>query len=117
MQWDPVAVTYNSEPFYFGPLSGYDTEKLDKKGLDQDKKNSKGFKWLSKKESMGDNVEKKAPVNSWDDPPPTPEQGQKQSQSLKPDPDGAPSWDEFTQTTTFHGVRYIFDKSPNKLRR
>ena len=46
-------VTDSSEPLYFGPLAGYDTEELDRKGLDQDKKNVKGFKWLSKKESIG----------------------------------------------------------------
>ena len=127
MQWDTIAVIDSSDPLYFGPLSGCDTEELDRKGLDQDKKNTKGFKWLSKKEPEGnvltseDKVEKKAlfskPVKAWDDPPPTPKPGQKQDQAQKLDPDGVPSWDEFTQTTTFHGVRYIFDKSPNKLRR
>ena len=123
MQWDPLSVTGNSEPLYFGPLAGYDTEELDRKGLDQDKKNTKGFKWVSTKESKDkataseEKVQQKfpsgKPMKAWDYPPPTPEQGQ----DLKLDPDGVPSWDEFTQTTTFHGVRYIFDKSPNKLRR
>ena len=121
MEWDPMTVTGSSEPLYFGPLAGYDTDELDRRGLDQDKKTTKGFKWLSKKEPTGKavtsvvKVEQKTPtgppVKAWDDPPPTPEQGQKL------DPDGVPTWDEFTQTTTFHGVRYIFDKSPNKLRR
>ena len=122
MHWDEFAG--NSESLYFGPLAGYDTEELDRKGLDQDKKTTKGFKWLSKNESVdiqGGKIEPKSlfsvQVKAWDDPPPTPEQGQKQGQGPKLDLDGAPSWDEFTQTTTFHGVRYIFDKSPNKLRR
>ena len=118
MQWDPISVTGNSEPLYFGPLAGYDTEELDRKGLDQDKKTTKGFKWVSKDKTTAseEKGQQKYPlgpqVKAWDDPP-TPEQGQ----GLKLDSDGIPSWDEFTQTTTFHGVRYIFDKSPNKLRR
>ena len=29
----------------------------------------------------------------------------------------APSWNEFIQTTTIHGVKHIFDPSPFKLRR
>ena len=38
-----------------------------------------------------------------------------ESQELQ---DEIPTWDEFTQTTTFHGVRYIFNnKTPFKLRR
>ena len=117
MPWDPVSVSGSSEPLYFGPLAGYDVEELDRKGLDQDKKTTKGFKWLSTKESTANvgKVEQKPPlgppVKAWDDPPPTPKQG------LKLDSDGVPSWGEFTQTTTFHGVRYIFNKSPNKLRR
>ena len=127
MQWDPISVTSNSEPLYFGPRAGYDTEELDRKGLDQDKKTTKGFQWVSTKESKDrttvseEKAQQKSPqayqVKAWDDPPPTPEQGKTKGQGLKLDPDGVPSWDEFTQTTTFHGVRYIFDKSPNKLRR
>ena len=127
MEWDSIAYVGSSEPLYFGPLAGYDTDGLDRKGLDQDKKTTKGFKWLSTTESKDQTAasEEKAeqksplgpPVKSWDDPPPTPEQGKAKGQGLKLDPDGVPSWDEFTQTTTFHGVRYIFDKSPNKLRR
>ena len=44
MPWDPVSVSGSSEPLYFGPLAGYDVEELDRKGLDQDKKTTKGFK-------------------------------------------------------------------------
>ena len=127
MQWDPISVSGSSEALYFGPLAGYDLEELDRKGLYQDKKTTKGFKWLSKTESKDkvttseEKAEEKSqscpPVKAWDDPPPTPEQGKTEGQSLKLDSEGVPSWDEFTQTTTFHGVRYIFDKSPNKLRR
>ena len=29
----------------------------------------------------------------------------------------AQTWDEFTQNTTIHGVKYIFDKAHCKLRR
>ena len=127
MQLDPISVTGNSEPLYFGQLAGYDTEELDRKGLDHDKKITEGFKWLPKTDSKDKatenegKVEQKSPlgppVKAWDNPPPTPEQGKTKDQGLKLDPDVVPSWDEFTQTTTFHGVRYIFDKSPNKLRR
>ena len=27
------------------------------------------------------------------------------------------SWGEFTKNTTFHGVKYIFEKSPHRFRR
>ena len=29
----------------------------------------------------------------------------------------APTWDEFTQNTTFHGIRYVFDRTQYKFRR
>ena len=122
MQWDSIPYVGNSEPLYFGPPVGFDSEELDIEGLDEDKKTTKGFKWLPKTESKDtvktseEQAEQKPQlctiVKIWDDSPPTPEQGK-----TKSGPDGVPSWDEFTQTTTFHGVRYIFDKSPNKLRR
>ena len=32
-------------------------------------------------------------------------------------PDDVPTWDEFTQNTTFHGIRYVFDRTPFKCRR
>ena len=47
MAWDPVSVIGGTEPLYFGPLAGYDTEELDRRGIDQDKKTTKGFKWMS----------------------------------------------------------------------
>ena len=47
MAWDPVSVIGGTEPLYFGPLAGYDTEELDRRGIDQDKKTIKGFKWVS----------------------------------------------------------------------
>ena len=47
MAWDPVSVIGGTEPLYFGPLAGYDTEELDRRGIDQDKKTTKGFRWMS----------------------------------------------------------------------
>ena len=29
----------------------------------------------------------------------------------------APSWEEFTKKTTFHGVKYVFDQKPMRMRR
>ena len=122
MEWEPITAPGSSESLYFGPLAGYDTEELDRGGLDQDMNTVQDFKWLPEKESTvpsEENIEQKIPpgppIKAWYDPPPTPEQGQKQGQRL--DQDAFPTWDEFTQTTTVHGVRYIFDKSTNKLRR
>ena len=127
--WQPVSTVGSQEPFYFGPLAGYGAEEPDRRGLDQDKKTAKGFKWFSKKEKLPsdsnnavpvtiDNVSPGPPAKAWDGPPPTPEvdqgQGHDGRSSAK---DEIPTWDDFTQTTTFHGVRYIFDKTPFKIRR
>lgn len=35
----------------------------------------------------------------------------------RPAPEDVPTWDEFAQKTTFHGVRYMFDKTPFRVRR
>ena len=119
MAWDPVKAVGTTEPLYFGPLAGYDAEELDRRGLDQDKKTAKGFKWFSKKKTEN-NAENKhtkplgPPSGAWDDPPPTPQVGQWWK---KGDPEEIPTWDEFSQKTTFHGVRYIFDKTPFRTRR
>ena len=129
--WQQVNTIGSQEPFYFGPLSGYDAEELDRRGLDQDKKTAKGFKWFSKKDKLPthsdnvvsvkiENVPPAPPTKAWDGPPATPEvdpgKGQHGRSSTKY-PDEIPTWDEFTQTTTFHAVRYIFDKTPFKIRR
>ncbi len=42
----------NYEPFYFGPLSGYQTEELDRRGLDQNKKNLRGFRWQATRAAL-----------------------------------------------------------------
>ena len=68
--------------------------------------------------ASGETVEKKRPLDAsfkaWDYTPTTTEQGQGQGQcqchcqgTKKDDPNEVPTWDEFTQNTTFHGVRYI----------
>ncbi len=44
------------EGFHFGPLAGYGTEELDRRGLDQDKKNIKNYKWASEKDKSFDSV-------------------------------------------------------------
>ena len=129
--WQPVSTVGSQEPFYFGPLAGYGAEELDRRGLDQDKKTGKGFQWFSKKDKLSsdsnnavpvtiENAPPGPPTKAWDGPPLTPEvdegQGHDGRSSTK-DLDEIPTWDEFTQTTTFHGVRYIFDKTPFKIRR
>ena len=119
MAWDPITAVHTTEPLYFGPLAGYDIEELDRKGLDQDKKNIKGFKWLSKKES--ENPAEKHPLEKNETEGSVTsevDQGQKKGEChKKKNPDDIPSWDDFMRTTTFHGVRYIFDKTPFKIRR
>ena len=119
MAWDPVRAVGATEPLYFGPLAGYDAEELNRRGLDQDKKTAKGFNWFSKKkpENNAENKNTKPlgpPSKAWDDSPPTPQVGQ---WWRKGDPEEIPTWDEFSQKTTFHGVRYIFDKTPFRTRR
>ena len=49
--WDPVAAVETPDAWYFGPLAGYDIEELDRRGLDQDKKYLKGFKWVSQNDT------------------------------------------------------------------
>ena len=95
--WDQVKALGNKEPLYFGPLSQCNTEALEKRGLNQDKKSKKGFKWTSGKASETENIENHA--------------------SSKECAIDIPTWDAFIDTTTFHGVRYIFSKSSGKLRR
>ena len=118
MAWDPVSVIGGTEPLYFGPLAGYDTEELDRRGIDQDKKTTKGFKWMSeaataKTKATSATSQEKQPL---DPGPPSSELGQG-LRSKKFGKDEFPTWDEFTQKTTFHGVRYIFDKTRFKIRR
>ena len=45
MSLDP-SINATGNTLYFGPLAGYDTEELDRRGLNQDKKTLKGFEWF-----------------------------------------------------------------------
>ena len=124
MAWDPVSVIGGTEPLYFGPLAEYDTEELDRRGIDQDKKTTKGFKWISavtgsaeaasgKTKTSSATSQEKQPLD-----PGLPSSELSQGlRSKKLGRDELPTWDEFTQKTTFHGVRYIFDKTRFKIRR
>ena len=101
---------------YFGPLSGYDTEELDRRGLDQDKKTLKGYEWFSSKDSNSTPTtietipfKKGASVSE--------NKHSHQDQGSEKDSEDRPTWDHFTQRTTFHGIRYIFDQTPFRLRR
>ena len=47
----------------------------------------------------------------------SPAAGVGQSPDEKPDPEEVISWNEFAQNTTFHGIKYIFDKKPIGIRR
>ena len=122
MAWDPVSVIGGTEPLYFGPLAGYDTEELDRRGIDQDKKTTKGFKWVSAAAGTAETaITKTTSATLQEKEPlepelPSSELGQG-PRSKKFGPDALPTWDEFTQKTTFHGVRYIFDKTRFKIRR
>ena len=110
MSWDPNVVS-GDEPLYFGPEAGHDTEELDRRGLDQDKKPS------DYKNSFSDSTaENSHAERHLDGPPQSPEVGQCRCYCQGQGED-VPTWDEFTQTTTFHGVRYIFDKTPCRIRR
>ena len=119
-----MSIVGSKEPFYFGPLAGYGPKELE--GLETGKE----FKWLDKLPSDSNNVlsvkieniPSGPPTKVREAPPPRPEvdQGKGQCQEGRSStkyPDEIPTWDEFTQTTTFHGVRYIFDKTPFKIRR
>ena len=120
MSWDPVSAVGTAEPLYFGPLSGYDTTELDKRGLDQDKKTAQGFKWFPKKTQLEKKPDDKnpvgRPVKAWEESSSTLALNKGQD-SKNTDLDDMPTWDEFSQKTTFHGVRYIFDRTQFKIRR
>ena len=122
MAWDPIKAVGPTEPLYFGPLAGYNTDEFGRRGLDQDKNTAKGIKCFSENKianyALKDNTETKStnsyvpPFTTWDDPPPRVGQ-----EWRKGDAEEVPTWDEFSQKTTFHGVRYIFDKTPFRTRR
>ena len=99
--WDQVKTLGNKEPIYFGPLSDSNTEELGQKVSDQDNKSTTGFKWTPR--TVPNSVGKNSNVEH---------KGSPQECAID-----IPTWDAFTNTTTFHGVRYIFSKSSCKLRR
>ena len=99
--WDQVKALGNKEPMYFGPLYRCTIEELERRGIDQDKKSKKSFKWTSGKASD--------PVGKMEN---AENQGSPKECAID-----IPTWDGFTNTTTFHGVRYIFSKSSGKIRR
>ena len=126
MSSDQVIVVEIGDPMYFGPLAGYDTEELDRRGLDQDKKVVQGFRWTS--QDPGIKYEMKPEGNGRDTPTPPPHLSERwkcqcqcqckaQSPARESIIDEVPTWDEFTQNTTFHGIRYIFDPSAYRMRR
>ena len=99
--WDQVKTLDNKEPMYFGPMSDSHTDELGQRGLDKDKKSTTGFRWTSGKASNpASKIERVG------------KQGSPEKCAID-----VPTWDDFTNTTTFHGVRYIFSKSSGKLRR
>ena len=122
MAWDPLSAVGGTEPLYFGPLAGYDTEELDRRGIDQDKKTTKGFKWMSVAVGEAEatvNAKKSATTQEKQhlDPSPFSSELNQGRRSKKFGPNELLTWDEFTQNTTFHGIRYIFDKTQLKIRR
>ena len=126
MSSNQISVVEIGDPMYFGPLAGYNTEELDRRGLDQDKKVVQGFRWTS--QDLGIKYEMKLEGNGGDTPTSPPhlsarQKCQCQCQCKAQSPargsiiDEVPTWDEFTQNTTFHGIRYIFDPSAYRMRR
>ena len=103
--------TQGGATMYFGPLAGYDTEELDRRGLDQNKKTTKGFKWTAAKKKITAYQISSGRVEANQGPPP------KIPETVEDEPHDIPTWNDFTQTTTFHGVRYIFDRTPFRMRR
>ena len=99
--WDQVKPLGNKELIYFGPLSDSNPDELGQKVSDQDKKSATSFKWTSR--TVPNSVGKNGNVEN---------KGSQQECAID-----IPTWDAFTNTTTFHGVRYIFSKSSSKLRR
>ena len=41
----------------------------------------------------------------------------KEDMTQNPSKKDLPTWNDFTQNTTFHGIRYIFDKDAIRFRR
>ena len=117
MAWDSTLGT-TGNALYFGPLAGYNTEELDRRGLDQDKKTLKGFKWFSLKDSIPSSststtTSQEKVTSESNKKRSNPDEGSAAQNGTK----NIPTWDVFTRTTTFHGIRYIFDKTPFRLRR
>ena len=96
MSWDPVAAISGGEPLYLGPLDDNGKKTSDNKLNDR-----------------------KVPIRVWYDASTAkqPEEIGQRSAGQKDDLETLPTWSEFTQKTTFHGVRYIFDGTPFKIRR
>ena len=139
MALDPLSSYGGKDVYYFGPLAGYSTQELDERGLDQDKKDTRGFVWTSEKNRdvysgismpntkdfqyfgftprhyMGNKNQEQVNENKI---------LKGRSQSYKDYGENwdevkvnVPMWMEFTQRTTFHGIRYIFDPSPYRMRK
>ena len=104
--WDQVKTVDLNEPMYLGPLYSFNISEWDKRDVEQTKK-KKSFKWISKRRKGTKEV---IPGLS----PRTKGEVVPSLQEVKLD---VRSWGELTRTTTFHGVRFIFDKTPFKLRR
>ena len=103
--WDQIKTIYGNDSMYSWSWYAFNANEWDMRDVDQTKKNS--FKRMSKgnKESIDEVPVVYSRMEEEVDPP---------SEEVKLD---VPSWGEFTQTTTFHGVKYIFNKTPSKLRR
>ena len=94
---------------HFGPLAGYDTDELDRKGLDQEKKTLRGFEWFSLMDSI---VASTTPtltiieeeIFKYSDQDQYHKQGEHQRLKRKKSVKDLPTWYNFTQTTTFHGT-------------
>ena len=122
MAVDSVVSFGGDEFLCFGPLSGYGTEELGRRGLDPNKKSTKGFKRFSQKGS--DALYQISKDKEQEDFSRSEHQGQEQGQIKGQSSTGKedvridiPTWEEFIQTTTFHGIKYIFGRSPHRFRR
>ena len=96
MEWD-LAVTGSSgdDPPKYNQIKQGDNKWVSDKGTQENKAYEKqwlGAGFVRTKEEMTDNSQNRAKSE-------------------------LPTWDDFTQNTTFHGIRYIFDKDAIRFRR
>ena len=117
IMWNEAQTVGSEGPVYFGPLAPYDRTDYERKTSRYDK--SFGQKSTRVKEiheafsaivSQTGNAQSGSANTGSAQQEPKEQQQQEIAINI-------PTWDDFTQTTTLHGVRYIFEQTHFKLRR